>query len=122
MRSIRIGKIIKEVIESQSGAERLSVQEIADRVGRTRANIYRMIKTDYVDVVTLVKLSQVLNHNFLKHFLELQDLEALFDEFKEDMPFANAESLDQLKKENGYLALENSYLKKIVNLQEQQKK
>lgn len=121
MKTVEIGEIIKAVIEQRKAETGLTYEKIANRLGRTRANLYRIIRTNYVDLDTLVRLGNILEHNFLKHFLDNDELEEICTEYADEFDLISKDKLEELKKDNGHLVLENSYLKKIIKLYEEKK-
>lgn len=57
-----IGKLIKEELERQ---ER-SVTWFAGKLSCHRTNIYDIFARDNIDMTLLIRISHILNHNFLK--------------------------------------------------------
>jgi transcriptional regulator with XRE-family HTH domain len=63
---VEIGQKIKEVFESRN----MKLTEFADELGTVRQNVYRIFKKRHVDTGLLLKISQVLNHNFFQYYVE----------------------------------------------------
>lgn len=57
-----IGKLIKEELERQ---ER-SVTWFAKKLSCHRTNVYDIFARDNIDMTLLIRISRILNHNFLK--------------------------------------------------------
>jgi len=68
---IHIGKMIKA--EFQRSGRR--IQWLAEQLNCNRSNVYSIFSRRNIDIKTLIKLSVILDHNFLK------DLAALTDNF-----------------------------------------
>lgn len=60
--TIHIGRLIKEKMLER----RLSVSEFAARLHYERTNIYKIFKRESIDVNLLVRISEILQYNFLE--------------------------------------------------------
>lgn len=95
---LHIGHMVKSVFD-ESG---LSVAEFARRIHCERTNVYKIFNRQSVDVETLVKISEALEHNFLadvmKHYgLEVKYCTNLsFNIALEDLTKENIDSLSKL--------------------------
>lgn len=64
---LHIGQMIKEELEAQ---ER-TITWFAKKLSCTRANVYNIFIRDNIDVVLLIRISRILQRNFLKDISEL---------------------------------------------------
>ena len=71
---LHIGHMVKSVFD-KSG---LSVAEFARRIHCERTNVYKIINRQSIDVETLVKISEALEHNFLEDVMKHYGLSAKF--------------------------------------------
>ena len=71
---LHIGHIVKSVFD-KSG---LSVAEFARRIHCERTNVYKIFNRQSIDVETLVKISEALEHNFLEDVMKHYDLSAKY--------------------------------------------
>lgn len=65
MRNIEIGPIIKQVFEQRN----MRLNEFASELGTVRQNVYRIFKKTHVDTGLLIKVSEVLDHNFFQYYI-----------------------------------------------------
>lgn len=95
---VEIGQKIKEVFD----ASNMKLTDFADELGTVRQNVYRIFKKTHVDTGLLLKISEVLNHNFFIYYVQ---------------PQARTEvvSPDQL----ALARKEIDYLRKIIKLMEE---
>jgi transcriptional regulator with XRE-family HTH domain len=110
--SVEIGQKIQEVFEKQD----MKLTDFADELGTVRQNVYRIFKKRHLDTGLLLKISQVLNHNFFQYYLsdnEVQHVERA-KEF-ERLVAENAENQRQLE----LARKEVDYLRKIIKLMEE---
>ena len=70
---MHIGKKIRTVIRSQGR----SVSWLAAQIPCDRSNIYNIYKRDTIDVKLLMRLSDILGHNFLQDLLDEMETERL---------------------------------------------
>ena len=70
---MHIGKKIKTVMKSQGR----SVSWLAAQIPCDRSNIYNIYKRDTIDVKLLMRLSDILGHNFLQDLLDEMETERL---------------------------------------------
>lgn len=68
-----IGKLIKQELERQ---ER-TVTWFARKLSCHRTNVYDIFGRDNIDMTLLVRISRILQHNFLKDLAEMIDDEIL---------------------------------------------
>ena len=59
-----LGKSIKEAVKTSG----LSVTEFAAKINCSRRNIYAIFEKESIDTSLLVKIGEVLGHNFFTHY------------------------------------------------------
>ena len=64
MPTIEIGQKIKEIFDNRQ----IKLTDFADELGTVRQNVYRIFKKRHLDTGLLLKISQVLNHNFFQYY------------------------------------------------------
>jgi transcriptional regulator with XRE-family HTH domain len=62
MKDIHIGSIIEQKLAESS----MTIQEFANRINCERTTVYAIFKRKSMDVERLIKISQVLNYNFIE--------------------------------------------------------
>ncbi len=110
--SVEIGQKIQEVFEKQD----MKLTEFADQLGTVRQNVYRIFKKRHLDTGLILKISQVLNHNFFQYYLSesaSQQIE-ITNEFHR-LGAENEEYRGQLE----LARKEIDYLRKIIKLMEE---
>src|SRR5688572_9180038 len=101
---VDIGHKIKEVFDARG----MKLTDFADQLGTVRQNVYRIFKKRHLDTGLLLKISQVLNHNFFQYYLpsdrsdgavspELARMKADFLETHKQLDLARKE-IDYLRK------------------------
>lgn len=110
MAPVEIGQKIKEVFDSRH----MKLTDFADELGTVRQNVYRIFRKRHLDTGLLLKISQVLHHNFFQYYVDRPD------------DSASDGNLVQLKSEavqyQQQLELskkEVDYLRKIIRLMEE---
>ena len=63
---IHIGHLIKSVFDTSG----MTVSELARQIHCERTNVYKIFKRRSIDVELLVKISEILNHNFLADVMQ----------------------------------------------------
>ncbi|MCL2327016.1 MAG: helix-turn-helix domain-containing protein [Bacteroidetes bacterium] len=63
LKDIHIGKIIKEKLVEKS----MSITEFANGISRERTTVYDIFERKSVDIELLIKISQVLDYDFIHH-------------------------------------------------------
>jgi len=58
---IHIGSIIKQKLEENS----MTIKEFADRIHCERTTVYHIFKQKSIDIEKLMKISEVLNYDFI---------------------------------------------------------
>jgi transcriptional regulator with XRE-family HTH domain len=108
---VEIGNKIKEVFDQQN----MKLTDFADELGTVRQNVYRIFKKRNLDTGLLVKISEVLNHNFFQYYVPVVPVADHENEQIKKMISDAAEykrQLDLAKKEI-------DYLRKIIKLMEE---
>jgi hypothetical protein len=110
---VEIGHKIKEVFDSQN----MKLTDFADELGTVRQNVYRIFKKRHLDTGLLLKISEVLNHNFFQYYIspgpeaaDQQPTEQVRKLMKDASEFNR--QLELAKKEI-------DYLRKIIKLMEE---
>lgn len=105
---VEIGEKIKEVFDNRN----MKLTEFADELGTVRQNVYRIFKKRHVDTGLLLKISQVLNHNFFQYYVDRpQDTEGGKISDLKNEASGYVEQLELSRKEI-------DYLRKIIKLME----
>ena len=108
METIEIGQKIKEIFDVRN----MKLTEFADELGTVRQNVYRIFKKRHVDTGLLLKISQVLNHNFFQYYVEQPG------GVDEKMRVLRTET-DDFQKQLELSRKEIDYLRKIIKLMEE---
>jgi hypothetical protein len=110
---VEIGHKIKEVFDGQN----MKLTDFADELGTVRQNVYRIFKKRHLDTGLLLKISEVLNHNFFQYYIspgpeagDQQPTEQVRKLLKDASEFTR--QLELAKKEI-------DYLRKIIKLMEE---
>jgi hypothetical protein len=61
---VEIGPKIKEVFDHRQ----MKLTEFADELGTVRQNVYRIFRKRHLDTGLLLRISQVLNHDFFQYY------------------------------------------------------
>jgi transcriptional regulator with XRE-family HTH domain len=109
--TVEIGQKIKDVFDKRQ----MKLTDFADELGTVRQNVYRIFKKRHLDTGLLLKISQVLDHNFFQYYVSTPATE-----------YGNQDALVDLKKtlniQSHELELakkETDYLRKIIKLMEE---
>lgn len=100
-----IGPKVQEVFESRN----MKLSDLADKLGTVRQNVYRIFKKKDLDTGLLIKISEVLNHNFF-HYYKTPEPSA-------DQPIDR--EIAELRSQLELSKKEIDYLKKIIVLMEE---
>lgn len=103
-KSVHIGALIQQVFE-QKGSK---LSDFAEQLGTVRQNVYRIFKKRHLDTGLLLRISQVLEHNFFQYYCQEGEQDSLKDL-----------QLTKLNEELSLATKEISYLKKIIALMEE---
>ncbi len=63
---VEIGQKIKEVFDNRH----MKLTDFADELGTVRQNVYRIFRKRHLDTGLLLKISQVLHHNFFQYYVD----------------------------------------------------
>jgi hypothetical protein len=107
---VEIGHKIKEVFEEKN----MKLTDFADQLGTVRQNVYRIFKKRHLDTGLLVKISQVLDHNFFQYYVPSTDNGIEHPEVSR-LRQESSEYMHQL----GLAKKEVIYLRKIIKLMEE---
>ena len=66
---VEIGPKIKEVFDHRQ----MKLTDFADELGTVRQNVYRIFRKRHLDTGLLLRISQVLNHNFFQYYSNLPE-------------------------------------------------
>jgi transcriptional regulator with XRE-family HTH domain len=108
METVEIGQKIKEIFDARN----MKLTEFADELGTVRQNVYRIFKKRHVDTGLLLKISQVLHHNFFQYYVEQPG------GVDEKMRVLRTET-DDFQKQLELSRKEIDYLRKIIKLMEE---
>lgn len=109
MAPVEIGQKIKEVFDHRQ----MKLTDFADELGTVRQNVYRIFKKRHLDTGLLLKISQVLQHNFFQYYVA--DPAERVDERIEILKSEASEHQKQLDLSRK----EIDYLRKIIKLMEE---
>ncbi len=109
MPTIEIGQKIKEIFDNRQ----IKLTDFADELGTVRQNVYRIFKKRHLDTGLLLKISQVLNHNFFQYYVA--DPTEITDE---KIKLLKSETSDY-QKQLELSRKEIDYLRKIIKLMEE---
>lgn len=105
--NVDIGQKIKEVFDAQNK----KLTDFADELGTVRQNVYRIFKKPHLDTGLLLKISQVLNHNFFQYYVQSNNHHQGVQQIT-SQPTEKDEQLILAQKEI-------DYLRKIIKLMEE---
>jgi transcriptional regulator with XRE-family HTH domain len=102
--TVHIGQKVQEVFEQKA----LKLSDFADQLGTVRQNVYRIFKKHHLDTGLLMKISEVLNHNFFQYYCQSTNVDSLYHL-----------QIRKLQEELSLSKKETDYLKKIIVLMEE---
>jgi transcriptional regulator with XRE-family HTH domain len=106
---VEIGHKIKEVFDARN----MRLTDFADQLGTVRQNVYRIFKKRHLDTGLLMKISQVLNHNFFEYYVPSPDA---VDDGKGQ---SASDDTKDLQHQLELARKEIDYLRKIIKLMEE---
>lgn len=109
--TVEIGHKIKEVFDHQN----IKLTDFADELGTVRQNVYRIFKKRHLDTGLLLKISQVLNHNFFQYYVAPSENGVMDSEEVKKLSQERSEASQQLD----LAKKEIEYLRKIIKLMEE---
>lgn len=110
MAPVEIGQKIKEIFDGRH----MKLTDFADELGTVRQNVYRIFRKRHLDTGLLLKISQVLHHNFFQYYVD-RPQDTLENESINQLKIEAIDyqqQLDLSKKEI-------DYLRKIIKLMEE---
>src|SRR5688572_28801995 len=112
MATVEIGQKIKEVFDQRQ----IKLTDFADELGTVRQNVYRIFKKRHLDTGLLLKISQVLGHNFFQYYIDTTQPEepGQFAEIKKLL-----EDTTEYQRQLDLAKKEIDYLRKIIRLMEE---
>lgn len=100
---IHIGHLIKSVFDASG----MTVSELARKIHCERTNVYKIFNRRSIDVELIVKISKILNHNFLADVMKYHGFETktvnklslniTFDDISEEDVAVLAKTIESLK-------------------------
>jgi transcriptional regulator with XRE-family HTH domain len=108
---VDIGHKIKEVFDARN----MKLTDFADQLGTVRQNVYRIFKKRHLDTGLLLKISQVLNHNFFQYYLHSERT----DNSVNPEVLRMMENAQDTQKQLDLARKEIDYLRKIIRLMEE---
>jgi hypothetical protein len=112
---VHIGAKIKEVVT----ALRMPVNELADKINKSRTVVYDIFERETIDTGLLLKISNVLDHNFFQYYLESTiNLNEPQSSYSKNSSMLNSQ-LEECKNNFQSAQKEIEYLKKINQLLEE---
>lgn len=109
MAPVEIGQKIKEVFDNRH----MKLTDFADELGTVRQNVYRIFRKRHLDTGLLVKISQVLDHNFFQYYL------TPVSETEDEKLNTIKRELTDYEKQLELSKKEIDYLRKIIKLMEE---
>jgi hypothetical protein len=109
---VEIGHKIKEVFDNQN----MKLTHFADELGTVRQNVYRIFKKRHLDTGLLLKISQVLNHNFFQYYISTTPQEDVTQSMEVKKLLEEA---SQYQRQLELAKKEIDYLRKIIKLMEE---
>jgi hypothetical protein len=109
---VEIGHKIKEVFDTQN----MKLTDFADELGTVRQNVYRIFKKRHLDTGLLLKISQVLNHNFFQYYVSSAETEDVLQTAEVKKLIQDAA---EFQRQLDLARKEIEYLRKIIKLMEE---
>lgn len=109
---VDIGQKIKEVFD----ARKMKLTDFADQLGTVRQNVYRIFKKRHLDTGLLLKISEVLGHNFFQYYVNEPQSHKQFE--SEQILKLKLES-SEFQHQFELAKKEIDYLRKIIKLMEE---
>ena len=102
MKNIHIGAIIKQKVMESS----MTIKEFADRINCERTTVYHIFKQKSINIEKLMKISEVLNYDFISE-VYLKQNETVSNPSKKVLIAVeiDADSLQQLNLPNDFVQL-----------------
>lgn len=117
--SLKIGQLIEQKLNDSN----LSRKEFAERISKSRTNLYSIFAKTHISTAELTLISKALEYNFFTHYYE--ELKQFPPSNQEMVPTTelkmSQEKVASLQEQVNRLEIENAYLKKINKLLEESK-
>jgi hypothetical protein len=110
--AVEIGHKIREVFDHQS----MKLTDFADELGTVRQNVYRIFKKRHLDTGLLLKISQVLDHNFFQYYVAPAETPTV-QQSEESLKLA--QEVTEFNRQLDLAKKEIDYLRKIIKLMEE---
>lgn len=105
---VEIGPKIKEVFDHRQ----MKLTDFADELGTVRQNVYRIFRKRHLDTGLLLRISQVLNHDFFQYYSNLPVQLATEGKHQDSSETEYQRQLELSRKEI-------DYLRRIIKLMEE---
>jgi transcriptional regulator with XRE-family HTH domain len=105
---VEIGPKIKEVFDHRQ----MKLTDFADELGTVRQNVYRIFRKRHLDTGLLLRISQVLNHDFFQYYSNLPEQLAAESKLQAPPETEYQRQLELSRKEI-------DYLRRIIKLMEE---
>lgn len=105
---VEIGPKIKEVFDHRQ----MKLTDFADELGTVRQNVYRIFRKRQLDTGLLLRISQVLNHDFFQYYSNLPTPQSKNDSHLRASETEYERQLELSRKEI-------DYLRRIIKLMEE---
>ena len=95
----------------------MTISEFGRRINTHRRNVYDIFNRESVDTALLMKISQILEHNFFETIIEESKTEGkTFAEATYNYPekIKGEDKISQIEDENRQYQLEIEYLKQLI--------
>jgi hypothetical protein len=102
---VAIGKIIEKVLREK----RIPVNEFAKKINTNRNNVYHIFRRETIDTGLLVKIGEILEHDFFQYYISKQTISNIATE-KANVYLVNSE-LKKLQEKNESLSKETNELR-----------
>lgn len=115
MATVEIGQKIKEVFDHR----RMKLTDFADELGTVRQNVYRIFKKRHLDTGLLLKISQVLDHNFFQYYVAPQEEGTPNNQAEIERYRQLTEQSSEYRQQLELSRKEIDYLRRIIKLMEE---
>jgi hypothetical protein len=111
--AVEIGHKIREVFDHQS----MKLTDFADELGTVRQNVYRIFKKRHLATGLILKISQVLNHNFFQYYVTPAETSSSPQQSEEVLRLTS--EMADYHRQFELAKKEIDYLRKIIKLMEE---
>jgi transcriptional regulator with XRE-family HTH domain len=115
-----IGERINEVFK----AKKMKLKDFSEAIGVARQNIYRIFEKDTIEIDLLLRISSVLDHDFMQYYTNHLTDNTTFGSviLHQKLESDSSKEIQQLKTELKLAKKEIDYLSKIIELMEERTK